>query len=385
MVAELNHPSSMISDAPLADLVGPDWDAVVIGAGPAGATAAATLQNGGMKTLLVDRGSFPRQKVCGGCLAPAGAQSLIDAGLGPRLAAVKPLPLSAVRMCARGQSARLPIKQYVTIERGQLDQELAAGVVDLGGTFLGTTKAQVAMDDSVTLERQDEQVTLTPRVVVVADGISGTSLSERTDFAWDIDKRSPLGLGAVLDHVTARNLEDEITMRCGRNGYVGAAPLADGRWVVAAALSSSIIRREGPGGAVADVLRESGEDPDIYAGNRWKGVGHLTRRRRQVASGRVMLVGDSAGYVEPLTGEGMSWGICCAAKVLPFAERITGGVEVETAWARASRAVLRPRRMVCRTVCGVARHPHVLSALLRVGGNLNLTRWATRRICWSST
>ena len=77
MVAELNRPSSIASDLPLAELAGEDWDAVVIGAGPAGATAAATLQNGGMKTLLVDRGSFPRQKVCGGCLAPAGAQSLL--------------------------------------------------------------------------------------------------------------------------------------------------------------------------------------------------------------------------------------------------------------------------------------------------------------------
>lgn len=373
--------------APLKDIAEQSWDAVVIGAGPAGAAAAATLLGGGLRTLLVDRGVFPRQKVCGGCLAPAGARALAEVGLGSALDAARPLPLGAVRMMARGRSARLPIEEYVTIERGALDEELAAGVVALGGGFVGNTKAVVEADDRVRLESSGDVTRLRPGVVVVADGISGTALADRNEFTWDVDERSPLGLGAVIPFKPADVADDEISMRCGRHGYVGAAPLADGRWVVAAALNAKRIQKHGPGGAIADVLEESGADRDSFAGVRWKGVGHLTRRRTSVARGRVILVGDAAGYVEPLTGEGMSWGICCAARILPFARRIGAGgaaADVSQSWAKACGAVLRPRRAVCRTVCGVARYPVVLSTFLRLGGNLNLTRWASRRLCWSS-
>ena len=52
-----------------------DWDAVVIGAGPAGSVAASLLARTGRRTLLVERATFPRTKVCGGCLAPAGVEA----------------------------------------------------------------------------------------------------------------------------------------------------------------------------------------------------------------------------------------------------------------------------------------------------------------------
>ncbi|MDE0830089.1 MAG: FAD-dependent monooxygenase [Vicinamibacterales bacterium] len=370
--------------AKLIHLAAQSWDAVVIGAGPAGAAAAATLVQGGMRTLLVDRGRFPRAKVCGGCLAPAGVHALESIGLASCLAAARPLPINFLRMCARGTSARLPIERYVTVERGRLDEALVGGVVDLGGVFLGATKARVCADDRVVLQCEGEEVTLAPNVIVVADGLSGTSLADRPRFAWDVNHESPLGLGAVVHEVPADTLHDEITMRCGRHGYVGVAPLGDGRWVVAAALAAPLIRREGPAGAIADVLGESGTHRDALAGTHWQGVGHLTRRRRCVAWGRVLLVGDAVGYVEPLTGEGMSWGICCAARVLPFAHQVTDGVDVSRSWARTCRAVLRSRRLVCRAVCGVARHPHILAGCLRLGGTLSLTHWASRRLCWRS-
>ena len=49
-------------------LAGSNWDVTVIGAGPAGTVAAIQLAARGMKTLLLDSKSFPRDKVCGGCL-----------------------------------------------------------------------------------------------------------------------------------------------------------------------------------------------------------------------------------------------------------------------------------------------------------------------------
>ena len=48
--------------------------ALVIGAGPTGSVAATVLARAGLSTVLVERASFPRRKVCGGCLAPCGNQ-----------------------------------------------------------------------------------------------------------------------------------------------------------------------------------------------------------------------------------------------------------------------------------------------------------------------
>ena len=69
-----------------------DWDAVVIGAGPAGSFAASLLARSGRRTLLVERATFPRTKVCGGCLAPAGVEALGNAGFAAAPMAMVPRP-----------------------------------------------------------------------------------------------------------------------------------------------------------------------------------------------------------------------------------------------------------------------------------------------------
>src|ERR1700733_11058975 len=53
-----------------------EWDVAVIGAGPTGALAARQLALRGLRTLLLDRSSFPREKVCGGCISCLGRRLL---------------------------------------------------------------------------------------------------------------------------------------------------------------------------------------------------------------------------------------------------------------------------------------------------------------------
>ena len=65
-----------------ADVSAHVWEAVVIGAGPAGAVAARELAHQGLSVLLVDKARFPRRKVCGGCLNAAVLMLLEQIGLG---------------------------------------------------------------------------------------------------------------------------------------------------------------------------------------------------------------------------------------------------------------------------------------------------------------
>ncbi|HEY2155642.1 MAG TPA: FAD-dependent monooxygenase, partial [Isosphaeraceae bacterium] len=63
------------------DLDGSEWDALVVGAGPAGSIAARELARFGARTLLVERAAFPRWKVCGACLNGHALASIREAGL----------------------------------------------------------------------------------------------------------------------------------------------------------------------------------------------------------------------------------------------------------------------------------------------------------------
>ena len=66
---------------PAAGAPGHDADAIVVGGGPAGAAAAARLAARGFRTVLIDRASFPRDKVCGDFVGPAALVELADLGV----------------------------------------------------------------------------------------------------------------------------------------------------------------------------------------------------------------------------------------------------------------------------------------------------------------
>ena len=99
-----------------------DPDVVVIGAGPAGATAACTLGGRGHRVLLVDRASFPRAKVCGCCLASSGQGILRALGLGDLVDDGVPLDTTVVH--GAGRSTTLPFPGSVTLSRERLDPAL---------------------------------------------------------------------------------------------------------------------------------------------------------------------------------------------------------------------------------------------------------------------
>lgn len=108
-----------------------DTEVLVIGAGPAGAAAAAELAGAGVDVILADRHTFPRDKICGDALIPDSAQALTELGLSARIAALA-APAEGLELHApAGDGVYLPVP-VACLPRRRLDAELVAQACERG-------------------------------------------------------------------------------------------------------------------------------------------------------------------------------------------------------------------------------------------------------------
>tara|TARA_Y100000589_G_scaffold312144_1_gene332202 strand:- start:626 stop:1747 length:1122 start_codon:yes stop_codon:yes gene_type:complete len=359
------------------------WDVLVIGAGTAGCTAAATLVNAGYRTLVVDRSGFPRAKVCGGCLSPVGVDGLRRCGLGEALSRSRPRTISRIEVFTCGYSACLPLANYEVIDRCVLDQNLINQVKSMGGHFLDSTSASILPDDSVMIKSGSESKLLVPKAVVVADGLQGTSLAERPEFDWIMESRSYIGIGATVKNVHFETANDRIQMFTSKSGYLGVAPLSSGDSILAAALCPIAVKTHGRAAALNQILENSPLNSGALDTIDWHGVSKLSRFRKQASCGRILVIGDAMRYIEPFTGEGMSWGIHCARHIVPFIRDIISQRTFDDDWGQRCTKLLRRRHLTCRLVGAAIRRPVLLKPLLRLGSSKPFGQWLSRKLCWN--
>tara|TARA_R110002111_G_scaffold259420_1_gene329473 strand:- start:722 stop:1693 length:972 start_codon:yes stop_codon:yes gene_type:complete len=232
---------------------------IVIGAGPAGATAAYLLARSGAKVVLTDRAAFPRKKLCGGCLAQTGF-NLLGANKLASLPSLASSPIiDRIDLRSSTRSMILSVPPYRIIDRALFDRDLVHSAMKFGVRFLPETLAQVRPDYRVELTRSGQSTqTLTARVIIVADGIKGTALRKIGAFNWRIDPHARVGLGAMASALPSGCDPKVITMLHGRNGYAGIAPLNTDQTLIAAAVDPAWITIPHDGPPLIAFLRELG-------------------------------------------------------------------------------------------------------------------------------
>lgn len=374
------------------------WDVVVIGGGPAGGLSAILASRAGARTLLVDRACFPRDKVCGCCLAERGRGVLASAGVEAEvLAGAGRVCAAEVRIGGAAQEAaraRVALPGYTTIRRSTMDESLVRVGVREGVVFRDGVGARVDGDGVVIGD-----CAVDARVVVVADGLASASLRGDPRFAWRARRDSLIGLGAIADGTAGEALScvfdsGIVTMTGGRAGYVGVASIGEQdvergpAWAIGAAVLPEAVRGTTGGGrgVVGSILESSGVSLEISSG--WleglafKGTPTLTRRRRAVESGgRVFVVGDATGYVEPFTGEGMSWALAGAERLHACVAAALRGTYRPGAWTRALRTLSWREQLACRGVAWVIRRPLIARGVVRaLGGREHGASWLGDRI-----
>jgi geranylgeranyl reductase family protein len=276
------------------------FDVIVIGAGPAGSTSAHRPAHAGLSTLLVDRASFPRDKPCGGGVT-ARAASLLPFSLDPVVEVAVDrfkFGLSYGKRFLRVSGRPL----VLMTERLNLDAFLVSRAIDVGAVFRdGTTIRNVQLHcDGATVRAECWRAKA--RAVIGADGANGTTARQ-------------LGISGVREHLVA--LETDVPLGLvDRSAYqrrlvveVGTVRGGDG-WILPRLdhLDVGIVgwRTEGPQlrKHLHRLARSLGLDPAALENVR----GYRLRLRSPgdpLSKGRCILIGDAAGLIDPLSGEGI--------------------------------------------------------------------------------
>jgi flavin-dependent dehydrogenase len=346
-----------------------DWDVVIIGAGVAGAAAATAIARGApsARIALIERSAWPRDKVCGCCMNPAGVALIRDFGLTKTLAS-RSTPLDRVEIITPHQRAVLRHPGGAVIDRAALDAMLVDAATDEGVRFTPACAARVIRRENgmwiVRLRTAGTETEIRARVVIAADGLAGGAVADLEDsrFTPIVHPRSRMGVGMILP--TWNPDPGSARMHLGSHGYVGVVDLPGGRTCIAAALDPTWMRETGgPAHAISAILAQCNvEAPELH-GVPVRGAPTLTRARRCIAHRGLFVVGDAAGYVEPLSGEGMTWALA-GARALgtiiadALADPTDAALDSASAhWHRFHARGLRPRQRWSRAVRAAARNP----------------------------
>jgi len=271
-----------------------EYDVAVVGAGPAGSSAARAAAEAGARVVVLDRAAFPRYKTCGGGLIGPSLAAL--PGAPPTRASITRVSLSLAGGRRRTRTVDEPCLQMVT--RAELDAWLLDQAATAGAEVRVSCRVVSVRDDVV----GTDDGPLRAQVVIAADGTSSR-------LARDVGVRlSRVDLGLELE-LEAGRVAGEWADRVHLDW--GSIPGSYG-WVFpkGGTLTVGVIAARGAGEATRAYLR------DLV---RWTGLerlrvlqdsGHLTRCRTPdspLGRGRVLLAGDAAGLLEPWTREGISF------------------------------------------------------------------------------
>ncbi len=336
------------------------FDVAIVGSGPGGATCAAFCARAGLRTLLLERETFPREKVCGDCLNPSCTPVLERLGLTDRVRALPHGTLKQVDFIAIGGqvvSVALPAAAEIAVKRSLLDHLLMNCAAEAGAEIRqGATLTRLVRENAGWRITAGSE-TMQTRVLVAADGRNST-VARLLDLLPRIEKER-VGLQTHLPLPT--DFGDRVVLQFLPQGYSGQAPIGDGL------LNLCLV------GKPADLpaLRVwAGEQFGVAPDHAWRTITPLRRAAISPAAPRLFLVGDAARVVEPFTGEGIAYalrsGELAAESIRALQEN---GDEAGAArrYAQAHAALYRGRLWVNRLARAAVLSPQLTSLLLRGG------------------
>jgi geranylgeranyl reductase family protein len=340
------------------------FDVAIVGGGPAGSSCAAFCAAAGLRTAVLEREKFPREKVCGDCLNPACWPILRRLEVAERVRSLPHGKLDRVEFIGIGGrrvTVELPVGDdaEIAVKRSLFDQLLLDRARELGATvFESVTVTALSSPDP----RTDHWVisagdkAFRARTLIAADGRNSTVAR-----LCGLRPRSAKERVALQTHwPLPPDFGDRVVLEFRPEGYSGQAPVGDRALNICLV---SVPAKIAPLRAWAEARFKIPPD------HSWRTITPLTREPISPGQPGLFLVGDAARVVEPFTGEGIYYALASgelAAKAIILQREGGNAEDVAVAYSAAHAELYRGRLWINRLARAAVLSPRIASTLLQV-------------------
>jgi 2-polyprenyl-6-methoxyphenol hydroxylase-like FAD-dependent oxidoreductase len=389
---------------------GIDADALVIGAGPAGASTAILLKMAGWRVILVEKTAYPRQKVCGECLSAAGLALLDQLGVGTAVQDRAGPELHQVGWMS-GDSALIadlpactdgPYRYGRALGRDQLDAILVNRAIELGVVLVQPGKVrsvrggcgdfecdiQLGAQDLTRPGRLQESIMRRVAIVVDAHGSWEAGPKDGTRLTSRIPRLGSDLFGFKASFANAALPQGLLPVLSFRGGYGGLVMAEDRRLTLAGCIRRDTLagwRGRLPGtsaGAAFELYLRAccrGVRETLAGAQRsepWLSIGPLRPEIRLRKPRGLFSVGNAAGETHPLIGEGISMALQSAfllaghlIKHPAGAIDVSRALEIHRAYRSAWRSAFALRLRLAAIFAHIAMRPALSLPLTKLLGD----------------
>jgi 2-polyprenyl-6-methoxyphenol hydroxylase-like FAD-dependent oxidoreductase len=324
-------------------------DVLVVGGGPVGLVTALHAHAAGLRVEVLEPRPTPIDKACGEGLMPRAIAALAAIGVEP-----DGMPLRGIRYVSdsRSAEARFPRSPGRGVRRLELHRVLSAAVADSGIPVHRSRVERIRLEsDGVAIGARRA------RYLVGADGLHST-----VRRVAGLDRSTPgTARYGLRQHFRVSPWTDLIEVHWSRHAEAYVTPVGPDEVGVAilSASRGSWAEHLAAFPAVRSLIGAAEPASDV------RGAGPLRQRTAAVSRGRVALVGDAAGYIDALTGEGLSAGFAAAAELVRClrADRLQD-------YPAAHRRVTWRSQALTRGMLAAAQVPALRRAIVPVAASL---------------
>ncbi|HMG37366.1 MAG TPA: FAD-dependent monooxygenase [Blastocatellia bacterium] len=373
-----------------------EFDVIVVGAGPAGCSAAITLTTLGARVLLLEEKRMPRPKLCGEFVTPeclptlrrlGVLEAMIDAGA-QRISKVRVVTASGRTVESKVPDISPTQEAAISLSRARFDQVLFERAAEIGVACMDGTAVKQRLSDG--------KRTIGVEAVSLP---SGSAVRFRSAFVLDgsgrnsrlvVGQHERIGglkgyrLYAMEAHLSGvPDLDDQLDLCFFPGGYGGLSRIEDGLVNICFILGEKVLRdaRSDPKAILQRTMCANQTARDrlrtAEVEGAWLTVGPLTFGRTRLGGDGVIAIGDAGGMIDPFTGTGIQMALRTGELAAEAVSRSVGTEEAIGCYGELYRREFSDRLTAANWLRGIVSSPAAANFTV---GVLSRVPWLARRV-----
>jgi flavin-dependent dehydrogenase len=289
-----------------------DYDVAIVGAGLGGLSAAISLAQSGKKVVLFEGNAIGKHKVCGEFISPESRVIFSNLGVLEQLEAAGARAITSARILTNHRRGRtIPFTHSgIGISRAVSDTLLWNHAISLGVTCRDSTKVQEVnrIEGGFLLKTGESKHRV--KFLIAATGRNGRHFGEKTRQS---ERKSGKYMGIKAHFRGVRMTDNQVQLFPYEGGYCGVVRVENDLVNACALIDYKRSRGKTPAQIWDSILEENSQLKKILGGREpefnWLATGNVTFNCFNPATEDILRVGDAAGYIHPLTGDGMAMAV----------------------------------------------------------------------------